>query len=127
MTKDEFYFFVKKCLSKKVSKKASSSSNEDDDLLKPGNGINNSIVDKLVSDSKTGSDIEVDFFRIMETIEEYQEESTWDPLSVTSSVLNFMLKSSNPASIYELRSLIEGFGILDKDELEVLFNEIRYL
>ena len=63
----------------------------------------------------------------METIEEYQEESTWDPLSITATVLNSMLKSSNPASIYELRSLMEGFGILEKEELVVLFSEIKYL
>ena len=37
MTKDEFYFFVKKCLSKPIVHKESSDS-EEGDLLKPGNG-----------------------------------------------------------------------------------------
>jgi len=43
------------------------------------------------------------FFKIMDAVEQYETESTWDPLVMSAVVFNMVLKSSNPVSVFELQ------------------------
>ena len=63
----------------------------------------------------------------MDALEEYAEESGWNPVVISSSVFSAILKSSNPISIYELGKFVRSFNTISEKELEVLLNEMKYL
>ena len=72
-------------------------------------------------------DIKIDFFRIMDALEEYAFEKHWNPVIVSSSIFSGILRSSNPVSIYELGRYIRNFRVIEETELQLLLNEIKYL
>lgn len=72
-------------------------------------------------------DIKIDFFKIMDALEEYSEEKSWNPLIISSSIFSSILRSSNPVSIYELGRYIRNFKVIQEEELQLLLNEMKYL
>ena len=63
----------------------------------------------------------------MDALEEYAEESGWNPVVVSSSVFSAILRSSNPISVYELGRFVRTFKVVNENELQVLLNEMKYL
>lgn len=111
LEKDELYFFIRKSIYNSKQSQANQISEDEEPLLS----------------QKSVENLEIDFFKIMDNLEEFTAESTWSPLITTSKVLSWELKSSNPISIFEFRKYLRSFEIFGDDELEIVINELKYL
>jgi hypothetical protein len=48
------------------------------------------------------SEVKASFYRVMEALEEFKEESGWEEKEICELVLGRVLRSKNPVSIHEL-------------------------
>lgn len=115
MTKDEQFIFIKRCKC-------------DSDNV----GYNNEFeTDESCSQTNSadsdGETFVASYLKIFEALEEVQIESSWRPLEVANFVLSNSIKSNNPVSIYEIEGFLQNSGILEKEDIDVLLTEIRFL
>jgi hypothetical protein len=54
------------------------------------------------SEKMTKNEVRASFYRIMEALEEFKEESSWAEKEICEAVLGKVLRSKNPVSIHEL-------------------------
>lgn len=129
LKKDEFYFFIKKCINPSEAQKFSGNDlNQSQDSLM-SQEPDREDEDPLINMKGSSEELELnlDFFKIMDALEQFAEENTWNPLIICSSILSAILRSGNPISIFELKRFVRGFKVVTEQELEILLAEIRYL
>lgn len=130
LKKDEFYFFIKKCINPSDAQNFGRAHlNQSQDSLM-SDDLDKEEEDPLLNmqqSSENDLQLNLDFFKIMDALEQFAEENTWNPLIICSSVLSAILRSGNPISIFELKRFIRGFKVITEDELEILLAEMKYL
>jgi hypothetical protein len=114
LSREEFFYFVKRCKCVENGVELESGDNCALDVDE-----NSRIVE--------GGDLRASFYRIMSALEEFNEEVSWTTEEVANFVLTRTLRSSNPISIHEIEIFVSNFRVLDIGEVKILLDEIKYL
>jgi hypothetical protein len=114
LSREEFFYFVKRCKCVENGVEMESGDNCALDVDE-----NSRIVE--------GGDLRASFYRIMSALEEFNEEVSWTTEEVANFVLTRTLRSSNPISIHEIEIFVSNFRVLDLGEVKILLDEIKYL
>jgi hypothetical protein len=114
LSREEFFYFVKRCKCVENGVELESGDNSALDVDE-----NSRIVE--------GGDLRASFYRVMSALEEFNEEVWWTTEEVANFVLTRTLRSSNPISIHEIEIFVSNFRVLDLGEVKILLDEIKYL